>query len=482
MTTDQSIRDEETPLLYAERAREQVHQTPFPWFQFSILFALQTATHIPFYVTRPFIPDLIRSIGIAEGEKDVGLYVGLLISTIAASETATTFHLSQLSDHIGRKIVFLACTIGLSVFISGFGLSITFGGLIFCQALMGAFRGTHGVTRSMLARMTDSTDTVRAIAYYETSVYVAGTIGSRIGGSLSRPVDQFPQLFGSSKFLKEYPYFLPCAICSILLLTGWLVGTIFLKEMVREPLSLFSSLFKKKTQKDKCVMGEGVESTGSPLSLRIIFVPGIIVAAINLSSICLLQTFYSETEVLYLSTSIRDGGLGLSPQAIGILSSISSTVTGISQLFIFPRVHDKWGSRYTYVLGLFASVPLFVLWPLMNWIARKNGYNGLVWFALATQMCCSVLNQFGWLAISVFITQAYGSRAAALGFCEMVAGVLVMMAPAISNSLFSWSINKGYLGGYMVYFVFVCTAVMALCASSLLPRCDTKPGGIRSIE
>jgi len=74
---------------------------------------------------------------------------------------------------------------------------------------MGAFRGTHGVTRSMLARMTDSTDTVRAIAYYETSVYVAGTIGSRIGGSLSRPVDQFPQLFGSSKFLKEYPYFLP---------------------------------------------------------------------------------------------------------------------------------------------------------------------------------------------------------------------------------------------------------------------------------
>ena len=52
---------------------------------------------------------------------------------------------------------------------------------------------------------------------------------------------------------------------------------------------------------------------------------------------------------------------------------------------------------------------------------------------------------------------------------QTVAGVLRSLAPAISNTLFSLSIEKGYLGGYMVYFVFVCSAGMALCASSLLP-------------
>ena len=143
-------------------------------------------------------------------------------------------------------------------------------------------------------------------------------------------------------------------------------------------------------------MEEGNESTGRPLPLRDIFAPGIVIAAINLSFVYLLQTFYTETEVLYLSTPISDGGLSLSPAAIGTLSSISATIMGISQLFIFPRVHDKWGSRNVYVLGLFASVPLFVLWPVMNWIARKDGYSGLVWFALAAQICCSVLNEFGW--------------------------------------------------------------------------------------
>ena len=53
------------------------------------------------------------------------------MSTLYAAETATTFHLSRLSDQMGRKFVFLACTLGLSVFISGFGLSTTFWALIF---------------------------------------------------------------------------------------------------------------------------------------------------------------------------------------------------------------------------------------------------------------------------------------------------------------------------------------------------------------
>lgn len=65
---------------------------------------------------------------------------------------------------------------------------------------------------------------------------------------------------------------------------------------------------------------------------------------------------------------------------------------------------------------------------------------------------------------------------------QMAAGILTTMVPIVSNSLFSLSMEKGYLGGYMVYVVFLCTAVVALCGSSLLPRCDTKSGENRPIE
>ena len=37
----------------------------------------------------------------------------------------TTFYFSLLSDQMGRRFVFLACAIGSSVSISGFGLSTT---------------------------------------------------------------------------------------------------------------------------------------------------------------------------------------------------------------------------------------------------------------------------------------------------------------------------------------------------------------------
>ena len=86
--------------------------------------------------------------------------------------------------------------------------------------------------------------------------------------------------------------------------------------------------------------------------------------------------------------------------------------------------------------------------------------------------------------------QERGSSASVAGFCQVsfssspdvssvslndvgdktAASVACAFAPAISTSLFSLSIDKGYLGGYMAYFIFVCVAVLSLCATSLLPR------------
>ncbi|KAF8325962.1 member of major facilitator superfamily multidrug-resistance, DHA1 sub-family [Amanita rubescens] len=436
MTADD---EEQVPLLHSEQVRVRA---PFPWFQFSILFALQTAGYLTLRSTSPFIPDLIRNIGIARGEKNVGYYVGFQTSTIYAAETATAFYCCWLSDYTGRKPVFLASIIGLALCMCGFGLLKTFFALLFC----------------MLAEMVDPADIARAFAYSDLAWYVAGTIGAKIGGSLSRPVEQFPGLFGSSEFFKEYPYFLPCAVCSFLLFVAWLVGTVFLKETLVKP-------FQKKTQESEPIasMEEGDESTERPSSLA----PGIIIIAINLAAICLVEKFYWATEALFLSTPIKDGGLGLSPRAIGTFSSFSSILIGTSQLFIFPRMHDKWGSGYVFILGASASLPRFVLWPVMNWIARRDGNPNsvLVLFALGSQSCCSALVQFGCSALFLVSGLQYSNAS-----YQSVASVMRAIAPALSNSLFSLSIDKGYLGGYLVYFVFVCSSVIALCAASFLPR------------
>jgi hypothetical protein len=62
MTTDPGVRDEEEdiPLLHpgSERARKQ---SPFPWFQFLILFAVQTSKSLPLNTIYPFLPDVRTS-------------------------------------------------------------------------------------------------------------------------------------------------------------------------------------------------------------------------------------------------------------------------------------------------------------------------------------------------------------------------------------------------------------------------------------
>jgi hypothetical protein len=42
--------------------------------------------------------------------------------------------------------------------------------------------------------------------------------------------------------------------------------------------------------------------------------------------------------------------------------------------------------------------------------------------------------------------------------------------PAVANSLFSLSMEKGYLGGSLVYVVLIGVVFLAIALASLLPR------------
>ena len=52
-----------------------------------------------------------------------------------------------------------------------------------------------------------------------------------IGGSLSKPVERFPGVFGDWEFFKTYPYFLACAVPATWSAFAWLVAFLFLKEV-----------------------------------------------------------------------------------------------------------------------------------------------------------------------------------------------------------------------------------------------------------
>lgn len=125
-----TVIDEETPLLSSEQQAKK-WPTPLPWNQFGLILILQLAEPLTSQVIYPFAPQLIRDLGVTNGdEARVGYYVGMMQSLFFATQAMTVLHWSRLSDTVGRKPVILLGLFGLSMSMYSFGLSRTFWGLV----------------------------------------------------------------------------------------------------------------------------------------------------------------------------------------------------------------------------------------------------------------------------------------------------------------------------------------------------------------
>jgi hypothetical protein len=244
-----------------------------------------------------------------------------------------------------------------------------------------------------------------------------------IGGFLLNPAERFPALFGASEFFKKYPYFLPCAVPATFSIVAWVVTYFFLNEVsqtllfvndqmstlfqtVKSPVSTAQLLgFKNRDNKRKPIDQEAInghhegpcsETCSSkdrekPLPLKAILVPQVIIAAANYASLSLVDIGYRAVQPLFMSTPIELGGLGLPPHEIGKFMSLYGVLNGTVQVFVFPRLQERWGSKNVFLFALTASIPMLVCFPLLNYMARSMGINTVVWTVILVQIVLSAL-------------------------------------------------------------------------------------------
>ncbi|KAJ3568221.1 hypothetical protein NP233_g5856 [Leucocoprinus birnbaumii] len=462
MTNTREV-DEETPLLRTEQKK-----TPLPWFQFGLVLFLQLGEPLTSQVIYPFAPQLIRDLGITGGdESKVGYYVGIMQSLFFLTQAFTVLHWSRLSDSVGRKPVILIGLFGLSVSMYCFGLSTTFVGLVLSRALNGALNGNIGVIKSMMAELTDSTNISQAYAYMPIAWSTGGTLGPIIGGSLSRPAERFPTLFGNNEFLKKYPYFLPCAVPATYTLLAWIVTYLLLKETVKHPKPLKQVFFKSKEEKklnqisnSQTIIHE-IDDQEKPLPLRSLFTFQVVIAGTNYAFLALVDIAFRAIQPLFFSTPIELGGLGLAPPTIGNILSSFGVLNGVFQIFFFAKIHDYWGSKKVFMAGI-----------------AVQGYSAGLWFAVGTQVVLSIMPSLSYGAIFIFIAGASPNKAslgATNGLCQVAVSVMRALGPAVTNSMFSLSIANNYLGGYMVYYMLVVIGGVALLVATRLPSSMTRP-------
>ncbi|KAJ7585582.1 major facilitator superfamily multidrug-resistance, DHA1 sub-family [Mycena floridula] len=457
---------------------QQKKRTPLPKFQLLVVILLQFAEPITATVIYPFIPQFVRNTGITQGdEAKVGYYAGIIESVFFLSECLSVYHWARASDRFGRKPVLLFGPLGLTLAMLGFGLSKAYWSLVVFRCAQGVFNGNIGISKTVVAEITDSTNIGEAFGFQPLMWCVGIIIGPLIGGLLSNPALSWPDVFGKFAFFSEYPYFLPCATAGFISFLAFLGGLFFLQET--------NPAHKKQPDpSSEPLLGEQTIDYGSasrqsvpeePPSLRALIADSRV--SIILTSFAFLsfnEMSYSSLVPLVYSTSIPWGGLGLHPRQIGTIMAAVGICGCFAQIFVFSRLLRRFGPRRMYLASLGGSFLATSGFPLMSFFAKRAGkVDPLVIVVMIGQLTCSLYGYIAYNAMHVMLVDSSPSRAALAGtnsLGQIVSCCFRSLAPSAASSLFSLSLQFNLLGGNLVYFLMMGNVLLAIRAGMMLPK------------
>ncbi|KAN0092802.1 Drug:H+ antiporter-1 family protein [Tylopilus felleus] len=455
---------EETPLLQGK--------IPMPWGQLSLAYLVLFSETI----SNDYLTPFMNKLGITGGDdRKIGYYVGLMESIISVVQIFTTWQWSRLSDFIGRRPVILLGLLSLGVSRVSFGLSRTFGMLVFSRLKGHASRcissvldGNVAVMASVLGDLVDNINMAQVFAILPATVSIAGAIGSFYGGELAKPQERWPRVF-RGEFWATYPYFLPSFVTGCLILSTFFICAVFLNESL-------PSKTDKKSQSEIPTVESPEENLpkddARPVSmLTLMTTYSVMVPVINNGVMSLMDTSFSILLPLFYQSSIGVGGLGLPPHIIGSFWAASSIVESCVQALFAPKLIARFGAKRVLCWAVLWMYPMILLSPIMSAVATAQGRAGpMIWILLITQLMCQVIVDLSFTVLPMSVTKAAPDKqslGSVNGLNQSLASITRVVG-ALSASLFAASKQYNIMGGNFVYVVLAMLATIAVVLSRRL--------------
>ncbi|KAF7773190.1 hypothetical protein Agabi119p4_5357 [Agaricus bisporus var. burnettii] len=442
-----------------------------PKLQIAVVLLLQLCEPLMSQSIYPYINQLVGELDITGGdERKVGYYAGLIESLFFATEAMTVLQWSRFSDHIGRKPVLLIGLIGSTLSMLCFGLSRTFWTLVISRCLCGLLNGNIGVMKSVMGELTDSSNRAEGFALMPVVWATGSTLGPLLGGSLSKPYDNFPSVF-KSPFWKDYPYFLPCLATSCVAFIVIIFTAVFFKETVpkhKRGRSIFSEMTLTEEEEE-----EETSNLNEPLPLRKILIYPVLISISNYVFLAFINIMLNALLPLFLAMPIQIGGLGFSPSTIGYIWGVYGFMTGLFNIVFFAKVMRRFGERKVFFGGMMMFGPCFMLMPVMSLCAKKWGVGVVVWMLIVIVFFMLVIMDMSYGSIFMYVTASAPNKrslGATNGLSQMTVSIARAIGPALSTSLFSYSVQKNILGGYGVYLCMTVLSLLGLLLAVRLPE------------
>ncbi|CAG8828631.1 22284_t:CDS:2, partial [Gigaspora margarita] len=386
----------------------------------------------------------VRDFGVSDDDKEIGRYAGLIV---------------------GRRPILLLGLLGNIVTCLLFGLSKSLVWAIATRATCGMLNGNVGVAKSMLGEVTDRTNQTRAFSLFG----FCWGFGPMTGGYLSNPVDRFPGIFGGCLFLKQFPYFLPCAVAAFIGLTGFIVGFFMLPETrhhkilsdpERKPFlpsnkKLYGAVIpcneindnnsSKINTDDVCSVTSNDIDKDSTNGKKIIVKNSIskitYYTIASYALICFQTILLDEVYPIYTVTPIKDGGLGFHSNDLALTLAFSGALHLFCQFLVYPYLRNKWDTLKMFRIAFIAFIPCYCIFPLISLLQRK----------LSESETTSIINN----------SAKSNVLGAVNGLSQTFASLSRSFGPALGGFLWSWSLKNNLGFPFNYFFVFILISTVA---------------------
>jgi hypothetical protein len=138
------------------------------------------------------------------------------------------------------------------------------------------------------------------------------------------------------------------------------------------------------------LVNPGEANTGEvqsrPLPLRALLTSKVSIATASYATTGLFHISLNSIIPVFYATPIEFGGLSLDPPRIGSILAASGATHGIFQLVFYARLHDQFGAKAIQITGVSSGIPIVILFPVINALARAHGIGLAVWLCIAIQL------------------------------------------------------------------------------------------------
>ena len=298
-----------------------------------VLFLVTMIDLIGFGIVIPFLTYLVEDLADSQGIVEVGIWVGILMTSYSAAQFLFSPIWGSISDRIGRRPVLMIGLVGNTVFFTMFGLANTLLIALVARFLAGVFNGNIAVARAYIGDVSTPKQLATRMGLIGAAFGLGFTIGPFIGGELSDPASKWSAF--ESTIFETYPYLLPCIAASVLSLLSLIVAYKNLPESL--PVELRSkksnmdliSRFKSSSKNIASTLLSG--SISVVIWMTMLFVFGF--------------TIMHAVFILYTGMDVSNGGLSFNEAQNGRIFAVIGIAGILTQGILIGPLSKRFGSR-----------------------------------------------------------------------------------------------------------------------------------------